>query len=274
MAPLTLGRIVVPQTQIARVGKAKGPALESRIDDPGKDARIILKELDLASLPWTQQIHQRSRAGLEMYLATLFTYSSYKVIIASPSEASFTECTEGLPDIVAERVEFADPEHANVYRLTKSFFLPIAKDLESSRKSIDPKELLRRVGNSRRVGNPVTLLAGEIYLLLVAAVHSAQVDWNAEHVRGLIARAREATRTSESKLRLSMIEGIINMYRPEEIGGLRLVADVTDPSVKRRLLDLFRDSMYQDLAHERYQLGRRASYDVYWKSTDVTRAAM
>lgn len=67
-----------------------------------------------------------------MYLETLFSHSSYEVIVASPSRESFSEGTKDIPELFAGRVRFADNGRIDAYKLTKSYFLPIAKDLNCS----------------------------------------------------------------------------------------------------------------------------------------------
>jgi hypothetical protein len=59
-----------------------------------------------------------------------------------------------------------------------------------------------------------------------------------------------------------MIEGLLNLYVPQEVEGFIVSQNYEGDSVGERLFGLLKDSAYLDLSHEKYQLGFRKRRDI------------
>jgi hypothetical protein len=224
-------------------------------------ARVLLPEIDVAR-DWDDEAGGGSTLDLSIYPLVVEELLSFGVTdFAVVKGTSLEKIIPRLPQFVRDRVCYinAVPLSENVARL----FEPVLNELEVSVKfselplfgfAVESKSVARMEGELERVVMACGELYPALFRLVLGMKHGVHVELELMRIRGLIAFIQARVRSSDARLSLAALRGIIDSYQPQELESVQLRS-----SAERRHVNLFEELMtepdYMNLSSESYALG-------------------
>jgi len=262
MSDQDLNRIVIPAPILRRIGSAQGSALKAPRPKFSKDVKrgtpewvdAMARHLILSG-PWVKVRSDVNVVDTSLYINALFAQSCREIIIAAKDETQFNYVTGALPVLARRHLSFA--AHRDISYSVRAYLTPIAKDLArlgvyDPQKQNSPDTRRRSLRDS---AHPLVVLAGEIYLLAVAAAEKAQLDGSSARFLGAIRQLQQNELSSESHTRLSLVEGLLKRYTSQDVAQLTVLADTNTQGVSDTLFRLLDESLFLDLSAEWHRLG-------------------
>lgn len=193
----------------------------------------------------------RDVTSFEFIVETLVGHSAWEITLESCADEIETRLLENLPQALRKRIRFIDKD-GTALKLAETVMSPVFNEF-----SIEPcghGGISHDAGLDEKVSSAIAHTYWNLHTFLLGLRHKSEIDINISSFRNEVSVIWQESKTREARGNMSILQGILNCYRPLNVDALSVV-----PHATKKHLDLalsfLEDSMFKDLTKERYKMG-------------------
>lgn len=226
-----------------------------------KQARVLLPEVDVGR-DWDDEKGGGSTIDLSIYPIVVEELLSFGITdFAVVRGTSLEKIIPRLPPFVRDRIRLIDavPLASAVARL----FEPVLNELEVAVTFSDLP--LFGFGIESKAGSPIEgklermlmacgQLHPDLFRLVLGMKYRLHVELEISRIKSLLAFVQSGVRSSDARLSLAVIQGLLDSYQPQELTSVQFRSSAERSHVNL-LEELMREPDYGVLSAESYALG-------------------